>query len=111
MVNKPSDSVHDEVNEAKKKAEAFQQELNRVKALESVYPDLEIEVGRWNKKVYSSKTVNGIVDNYETRFNCGCCSDSPYEVWPYLETEFGRVVRKVMDVLGVLDRILGGRTV
>ena len=25
------------------------------------------------------------------RHNCGCCSDSPLGVWPYIETESGKV--------------------
>ena len=47
------------------------------------YPDLE-EIGfRWNKKCLSSKGVNRHVDKVDIRHNCGCCDDSPIEVFPY----------------------------
>lgn len=56
-----------------------------------IFPDLETYVGRWNKKVYCSKLANSRVTSYESRYNCGCCDDSPLEIWPYIETEHGRV--------------------
>jgi hypothetical protein len=75
---------------AKKLAET-DAEITRVQKLTQLYPDLKRHVGRWNKVVYCSPSVNGIVTDYETRHNCGCCRDSPLELWPYLETPHGRV--------------------
>jgi len=48
------------------------------------YDDLYIEVHRWNKECYCSRMVNSKVTHADIRFNCGCCSDSPLEVFPYL---------------------------
>jgi hypothetical protein len=63
----------------------------RLSRLVSRYPDLKKYVGRWKKIAYYSRSVNGLVDQVDVRHNCGCCSDSPLEAWPYVETEDGRV--------------------
>jgi hypothetical protein len=55
------------------------------------YPNLRKRVGRWEKVAYYSKDVNTVVDRFDLRHNCGCCNDSPLEIWPYLETPIGRV--------------------
>lgn len=83
--------VAKERDEAAKKLAEAEAELARVQKLTQLYPDLKRHVGRWNKVVYCSASVNGLVTDYETRHNCGCCADSPLELWPYLETEHGRV--------------------
>jgi hypothetical protein len=67
------------------------EEASRLTALLEVYPDLKRHVGRWQKVVYSSATVNPQCTDYESRRNCGCCNDSPFEIWPYVETPNGRV--------------------
>ena len=66
-------------------------EAERLKALMKEFPDLQKYVGRWNKVAYYSKTVNEKVQRFDLRHNCGCCNDSPLEVWPYLETPHGKV--------------------
>lgn len=66
-------------------------EAERLEKLSALYPDLRRFVGRWEKVVWCSKAVNAQATEYDRRFNCGCCSDSPLEIWPYLETEFGKV--------------------
>lgn len=80
-----------EIEQLRKEAESKQCEAERLAALRERYPDLRKYVGRWNKVVYCSASVNSMVDQYEHRYNCGCCSDSPLELWPYLETDLGRV--------------------
>ncbi len=55
------------------------------------FPDLKRYVGRWNKTAYYSMSVNGTVNDFDRRFNCGCCADSPLEVWPYKDTPHGRI--------------------
>lgn len=55
------------------------------------YPNLRKHTGRWNKVAYYSKDVNALVDRFDMRHNCGCCNDSPLEIWPYLETPLGKV--------------------
>lgn len=66
-------------------------EASRLEKLAALFPDLRRHVGRWSKVVFYSALVNDQATNYETRFNCGCCPDSPLEFWPYLETEHGQV--------------------
>lgn len=68
-----------------------QQELEKLEQLYKNYPDLKKHVNWWKTVRYCSKSVNDKVNQYEQRHNCGCCADSPLEIWPYLETEFGRV--------------------
>lgn len=64
---------------------------DKLAALLGEFPDLRRWEGRWKKVAYYSATVNGRVTDFEHRHNCGCCDDSPLEVWPYVETEQGRV--------------------
>jgi len=61
--------------------------VNELKDMRAIYPDLERCKGRWDKIVLCSASVNNKVTNYETRYNCGCCSDSPLEVWFFIELE------------------------
>lgn len=73
--------------EAREKAE----EAEKLEKLTALFPDLRKQVGRWNKVAFCSKSVNEKVTRFDMRHNCGCCPDSPLEVWPYLETEHGKV--------------------
>jgi hypothetical protein len=66
-------------------------EADKLAALLEMYPNLRQRTGRWKKVVYSSGDVNKVVDRFDIRHNCGCCNDSPLEVWPYLETPHGNV--------------------
>lgn len=84
-------SVQEEVTKLSKEAEGLLREQIRLKKLIELYPDLQKYTGRWNKVAYYSKTVNGLVNEMDRRFNCGCCLDSPLEIWPYIESEHGRV--------------------
>lgn len=96
-------------DEAEKKLAQVNAEIARVEALTKLYPDLKRHVGRWEKVVYGSASVNPLVDKYETRYNCGCCGDSPLELWPYLETEHGRVYSNPSSFfIGERDPFFGG---
>ncbi len=66
-------------------------EAEKLEALFKMYPNLLKKTGRWDKVAYYSKDVNGLVTRFDIRHNCGCCRDSPLEVWPYLETPNGKV--------------------
>jgi hypothetical protein len=83
--------MHKEIATKQNEIILKQKEIESLTKLVEKYPDLEKQVGRWNKVAYSSKTVNGLVNRFDLRHNCGCCNDSPVEVWPYLETEHGNV--------------------
>lgn len=63
--------------------------LYREAKLREKYPDLVVQTARWGKKCFSSVSVNDKVDKIEMRHNCGCCPDSPLEVFPYLEDPLG----------------------
>lgn len=78
---------------AKLRQEAVEKnvEAERLERLLIEYPDLKRHVGRWEKVAYSSPSVNAKATDYETRYNCGCCRDSPLELWPYIETSLGRI--------------------
>jgi len=84
-------SVQEELSKLKAEASKKVAEAERLVRLSTAYPDLQKHVGRWEKVVYYSPSVNPKVVQYDLRHNCGCCSDSPLEVWPYLETKDGRV--------------------
>lgn len=84
---KASDHADELMKEAREKV----QEAERLQQLQKEFPDLRRHVGRWNKVAWCSKSVNARVDRFDMRHNCGCCRDSPLEVWPYLETPHGKV--------------------
>lgn len=68
-----------------------QKELESLKARYAKYPDLKRHVNRWKTVRYCSASVNDKVTECDIAHNCGCCGDSPLEVWPYLETELGKL--------------------
>ena len=62
------------------------QEVSRVEVLEKLYkrfPSLQRHVSRWNHERFCSPEINPLCMNYEMAHNCGCCPDSPLELWPY----------------------------
>jgi hypothetical protein len=83
--------IQEKLDELRREAEKNQVEAEKLEELAKLYPDLEEHIGRWNKSVMCSASVNGLVTDFDDRFNCGCCPDSPWEVWPYLDTPCGKV--------------------
>lgn len=84
-------SVADDIEKARKEAEAKSVEAAKLTALSAIFPDLQKRVGRWNKVAYYSPSANAKVHDFDARHNCGCCSDSPLEIWPYFLTAHGPV--------------------
>src|SRR3972149_1255266 len=84
-------TIAEDINNIISESEKLKQEAYRLQKLAETYPDIKKYVGRWNKIVYCTKTVNNKVNKFDRRYNCGCCGDSPLEIWPYIETEFGKV--------------------
>lgn len=84
-------SIHQDIAKLREERDRKAAEANQLEALLAEFPDLQKRVGRWNKVAYYSKTANSKVNNYDLRHNCGCCNDSPLELWPYLETPHGKV--------------------
>ena len=75
----------------KKEAAEKVAEAERLQRLTAAYPDLQRHVNRWKTVRYYSKAVNTVVDRFELRHSCGCCSDAELQLWPYLETPDGNV--------------------
>lgn len=84
-------TVADTLAQLRQEAQGKLSEAEQLEKLVAAYPDLQKYVGRWNKVAYYSKTVNAQANRFDLRHNCGCCADSPLELWPYLETELGKV--------------------
>lgn len=66
-------------------------ELEEIKTLLEIYPDLQVYTTRSKRNLYYSSLVNTQATNYEKSYSCGCCPDSEVRVSPYLETSLGRV--------------------
>jgi hypothetical protein len=84
-------AVARDIEALRKEAKTKLEEADRLEKLLAMYPNVRKHTGRWNKVAYYSKDVNALVTRYDMRHNCGCCNDSPLEVWPYLETVAGKV--------------------
>jgi hypothetical protein len=84
-------------------------EASQLEAMLQAYPNLRKRVGRWEKIAYYTKDVNAHVTRFDLRHNCGCCNDSPLEVWPYLETPYGKVYSDPPDFrVGEKEPCYGG---
>ena len=62
-----------------------------LKSHADAFPDLYQHTNRWKKERWASKHANAKVTACDIGHNCGCCSDSPLEIWPYLEVDGRRV--------------------
>ena len=81
----------DDIIKLQKEAAASLAEAERLAKMMTDIPDLKKHTGRWNKVAYYSVSFNDKVTDYDMRHNCGCCNDSPLEIWPFAETAHGRV--------------------
>jgi hypothetical protein len=84
-------TIQEEIESLKKEAAGKLLEAEKLQRLLTAYPDLQKHVGRWKKVAYCSASVNSKVNRFDLHHNCGCCTDSPLEFWPYLETPDGNV--------------------
>jgi hypothetical protein len=84
-------TIQDDIAGLSQQAGDLLREQIRLKHLAENFPDLKKYVGRWNKVAYYSKSVNGKANQADVRHNCGCCRDSPLEVWPFIQTKHGPV--------------------
>lgn len=88
------DGITAEIGKSRAELESKEAELVRLEKLAALYPDLARFGGRWQRVVYCSELVNEQATHVFCRYNCGCCSDSPFEAWPYVKTEYGDVYSK-----------------
>lgn len=84
-------TIHDDIAGLRKEIDGKRAEADRLSRLAEAYPGLRKHVGRWNKVAYCSSDANPKVTRFDLRHNCGCCNDSPLEIWPYIETPHGNV--------------------
>jgi len=84
-------TITEDLDQLRKESEGKAAEAARLQALHAEFPDLQKRVGRWKKVAYFSKTANPLVKRFDIRHNCGCCNDSPLEIWPYVESPHGNV--------------------
>ena len=62
-------------------------EIDKTLELIKKFPNLANHVNRWEKVRLYTSHVNKIVDKFDMSHNCGCCSDSALELWPYVEID------------------------
>lgn len=55
------------------------------------FPDIHIHTNRWKQERLSSTKAIITAEEVEIRHNCGCCPDSPIELWPYCTYEGLRI--------------------
>ena len=73
------------------KLKAEEERNRKLQKLAERFPDLHEHRDRWGTIRHSTKAVNGLVDNCIIKHNCGCCPDSPLEIWPYIEIDGWRI--------------------
>lgn len=73
----------DYIEKRQKEAKKLVNEASVTESLQSKFPDLKIHKNRWGKERYHSEQINAVADSCDICHNCGCCNDSPLEVWPY----------------------------
>lgn len=77
----------EQIEKLAKEAAEKTQEKEKLAAALVKYPDLKIVKNRWNTEFYSSVSVNSKVNQSYTKYNCGCCADSPKELHLYFIDE------------------------
>jgi hypothetical protein len=87
-------TVKEKLDELERERLALVDRVTKLEMLQKEVPDLEINTNRWRTERYSSQSVNSIVDNVEIGYNCGCCSDSPVEAWPFVDRAGERIFSK-----------------
>ena len=68
-----------------------EKESIRLQELLKLFPDLHERKNRWKRSFLSSKEVNSQATDVEIGHSCGCCEDSSLFVYPFIETEYGKV--------------------
>ncbi len=84
-------AVPRDIERLRKEAAEGLAQAGKLETMLKEYPSLRKFTGRWNKVAYYTREVNSKVSRFDLRHNCGCCSDSPLEIWPYLETPIGNI--------------------
>ena len=97
------------IEKLRKEGASLIAEADQLEKMLQAFPNLRRREGRWKKIVYYTKDVNTRATRFDMRHNCGCCSDSPLEVWPYFESPFGKIYSDPPDFkVGERDACYGG---
>lgn len=75
----------DRISQVELNLQAENDFIFRVRGVAQEFTDIEFHRDRWNNERVVSALINPKVDSVEIRHNCGCCNDSPLEVWPFKE--------------------------
>jgi hypothetical protein len=86
-----SEHIDKEIEKLNKEIDERSNEIIRLQNLKEIFPDIKQHTNRWKRVRYYSATVNSIAEDCDIGHNCGCCPDSPVEVWPFVKTENGNV--------------------
>lgn len=92
----------------KQEASEKLQFAEKLEKLLTLYPDLSIDKDRWNNIIYCAKSANDKVIDYELKHGCGCCPDATAIVYPYIDTEHGRVYSNPHFYVGSKDECSDG---
>jgi hypothetical protein len=78
-------TIQEQIQKIKDSIEKQQKELADLALAELEFPDLKMHINRWHTQRYTSAKAIPLADKCEIAHNCGCCNDSPIELWPYTE--------------------------
>lgn len=76
--------MNDYINKLELEISKLIQKKQNIEKILEIYPDLETRLDRWNKEYFVSKMATPQMTECHIHHNCGCCSDSPVEVKPYI---------------------------
>ncbi len=63
--------------------EALKISARKLEGVLKLFPDIEEHHDRWNTMRLCTPSINKLTDDVNINHNCGCCIDSPLQVWPY----------------------------
>jgi hypothetical protein len=78
-------TIQEQIQKIKNSIAKQETELANLAVAEIEFPDLKIHINRWNTQRCTSTKAITLADKCEIAHNCGCCNDSPTELWPYTE--------------------------
>jgi hypothetical protein len=77
--------------ELQRDIEKCEEQLKEIEMLSHEFPDIQVSRDRWDHEFYTAKSANVSVTSAWFNHNCGCCADSPLQMWPYLEVNGTRI--------------------
>lgn len=84
-------TIQERITELEKKRDDTQAQIECLKRLEAAFPDLKVNINRWGAVRYESDCARPMCNKFDIAHNCGCCNDSPIELWPYYESNGDKI--------------------